>query len=102
QLDVSFQGMNAWHSCQYLAIVWLVNKLRKQRGLISSSTVRGISGSEHTVRFYLTLVGITAASGVLILVLDAVTSLSLTQCYYIVVLGGLLIHYYFDTFLFTQ
>ena len=26
----------------------------------------------------------------------------MTQCYYIVVLGFLLMHYYFDTFLFTQ
>jgi hypothetical protein len=102
QLDVSFQGMNAWHSCQYLAIIWLVNTQRKQRGLISNSAVRGISGSEHTLRFYLTLVGITVAAGGLVLVLNALTPLSLTQCYYIVVLGCLLIHYYFDTFLFTQ
>jgi len=102
QLDVAFQGMNTWHSFQYLAIVWLLNRQRKERGTISSAAVNRLSGSENTLRFYATLVGITALAGGLVLVLRLTTSLATEQCYYMVVLGSLLIHYYFDTFLFTR
>ncbi len=102
QLDVAFQGINVWHSFQYLAIIWLVNKQRKERGLISNRAVAKLSGADNTLRFYATLVGITALGGVVVLALELLTSLSTEQCYYIVVLGCLLVHYYFDTFLFTR
>jgi len=102
QLDVAFQGLNTWHSFQYLAIIWLVNKQRKERNAISSGLVRGLAGADNTWRFYATLVGITVLGGVLIVTLQTFTSLSTEQCYYIVVLGGLLVHYYFDTFFFTS
>ncbi len=102
QLDVAFQGINAWHSFQYLAIIWLVNKQRKERGTISNQRVARLSGSDNTLRFYLTLFAITLASGLVILGLYYGTSLTLQQCYYMVVLGSLLVHYYFDTFLFTR
>jgi hypothetical protein len=102
QLDVAFQGMNTWHSFQYLAIVWLLNKQRRDRGAITSGAVRRLAGAENTWRFYGTLVGITVAGGGLIALLMAVTSLRPEQCYYMVVLGSLLVHYYFDTFLFTR
>jgi hypothetical protein len=102
QLDVSFQGMNAWHSFQYLAIIWLVNKQRQARGVISSAAVTRIAGTGNTWRFYGVLVGITFLAGLAILALQTFTMLSVEQCYYIVVLGSLLVHYYFDTFLFTR
>ena len=102
QLDVSFQGMNTWHSFQYLAIIWLVNRERKARGLISNRAISKLSGAENTLRFYSTLVGITGLAGVLVLLLRLTTSLSMEQCYFMVVLGALLVHYYFDTFLFTR
>lgn len=31
-LDVLFQGYNTWHSFQYLFLLWIINRLRDQRG----------------------------------------------------------------------
>lgn len=30
-MDTAFQGVNAWHSFQYLALTWYANRLREQR-----------------------------------------------------------------------
>lgn len=30
-LDTAFQGMNVWHSLQYLALTWMLNRLRFDR-----------------------------------------------------------------------
>lgn len=30
-MDTAFQGVNAWHSLQYLALTWYANRLREQR-----------------------------------------------------------------------
>ena len=30
-IDVAFQGFNTWHSFQYLALIWFLNTMRKQR-----------------------------------------------------------------------
>jgi hypothetical protein len=30
-LDTAFQGINAWHSFQYLALTWYANRVREQR-----------------------------------------------------------------------
>ena len=38
-LDVAFQGLNTWHSFQYLAVVIFLNRLRQARGTIGSATV---------------------------------------------------------------
>src|SRR4026209_2535778 len=35
-LDVAFQGLNTWHSFQYLAVVLYLNRYRAQKGLIGS------------------------------------------------------------------
>ena len=35
-LDVAFQGLNTWHSFQYLAIVLYLNRYRAAKGLIGS------------------------------------------------------------------
>lgn len=101
-LDVSFQGMNTWHSFQYLALVWYVNRVRAEKGDVSLALVRRITGPGRAGPFYGTLVAITLAAGVLIGLLYAVTGLTLEQCYFMVVLSFLLMHYYYDTFLFTR
>ncbi|MEA2274119.1 MAG: hypothetical protein QOI98_2827, partial [Solirubrobacteraceae bacterium] len=31
-IDVAFQGFNSWHSFQYLALIWFLNSMRKERG----------------------------------------------------------------------
>ena len=39
-IEVAFQGMNTWHSFQYLALIWYMNALRKQRGQIGNNLVQ--------------------------------------------------------------
>ena len=39
-LDVAFQGLNTWHSFQYLAVVLYLNRYRSARGLIGSDVRR--------------------------------------------------------------
>jgi hypothetical protein len=118
-LDVAFQGLNVWHSFQYLAIVLYLNRLREEKGFIGSNVVKKVSSRGW--RLYGLCLGFTVGAGVLFLaVLAAVVRLgafptghemgSLLHgaimsdqhyfAFYSVVLSFLLIHYYFDHFLF--
>jgi len=101
-LSVAFQGMNTWHSLQYLALVWYINKLRKERDEIGSEVVRGLAGEGRTWRFYLFHTGVTVLAGVVIGGVYFLSGLRLEQAYYIVVLSSLLVHYYVDHLLFTR
>jgi hypothetical protein len=101
-LDVLFQGYNTWHSFQYLFLLWLINRLRDQRGEISSPLVRRLVRSKSMVPYYLCFL---AATGVIVLItmlVRAVTTLKPDQSYFVVVLSVLLMHYYFDHFLFSH
>ena len=46
-LDVAFQGLNTWHSFQYLAIVLYLNRYRAAKGLIGSEFVTRVSRRGH-------------------------------------------------------
>ncbi len=118
-LDVAFQGLNVWHSFQYLAVVLYLNRLREQRGLIGSDVVRRVSNRGW--KLYGMCLGFTLGAGVLFLaVLGIVVRLGAFAtggpmksllfgpvyrdqhyfAFYSVVLSFLLIHYYFDHFIF--
>ncbi len=101
-LDVAFQGMNVWHSFQYLGLTWYLNRLRQEHGEITSPVVKRISGTQRGPLFYLFNVGLTLAAGVMVIVLNVVLRLPWIQSYYIVILSCLLIHYYFDHFMFVR
>lgn len=101
-LDVAFQGMNVWHSFQYLGLTWYLNKLRQERGQITNPLVDKVSGAGHGPLFYLLNVAMTMGAGAMVVVLYAVFGMPFTQGYYIVILSCLLIHYYFDHFMFTR
>jgi hypothetical protein len=101
-LDVAFQGMNVWHSFQYLGLTWYLNRLRQERGEITSPIVKKIAGTRHGFQYYLFNVGMTLAAGAMVIFLNSVLSLPWIQSYYIVILSCLLIHYYFDHFMFTR
>lgn len=101
-LDVAFQGMNVWHSFQYLGLTWYLNRLRQERGQITNPVVKRVAGSRHGVQFYLLNVGMTLAAGVMVIVLNTVLRFPWIQSYYVVILSCLLIHYYFDHFMFTR
>ena len=60
-LDSSFQGFNAWHSFQYLGILWLMNRRSFEKGETQARFVRRISEPDSHRRFYLTALAATLA-----------------------------------------
>lgn len=105
ELDVAFQGFNTWHSAQYLGLTLYINRLRAGRGDVGNSLVRRISRDRTGWKFYLFNVGLAFSTVVVIAVLvlkSDVLGLSFDQCYYIVVLSVLLMHYFHDHLLFTD
>jgi hypothetical protein len=104
-LDVAFQGFNTWHSFQYLGLTYYINRLRHERGEIGSKFIDKISGDGKTWQYYFFNVGLTAcavATIAILIFLKPVLGLSFDQCYYIVVLSFLLMHYFHDHLLFTK
>jgi hypothetical protein len=120
-LDVAFQGLNTWHSFQYLAVVLYLNRYRAAKGLIGSEIVTRVSRRGWTL--YGMCLGFTLVTGVLyFLVLGTVVKLGAFAtggpfrmfffgtvqsgqhffAFYAVILSFLLIHYYFDHFIFLQ
>ena len=101
-LDVLFQGYNTWHSFQYLFLLWLINRLRDQRGEIENGLVRRLVRRDSMVVYYLCFLAATGIMVLLTLLVRALTPLPADRSYFVVVLSVLLMHYYFDHFLFSQ
>ncbi len=109
-LDVAFQGLNVWHSFQYLAVVLYLNRVRAEKGLIGSEFVAKVSKSGRSLYWLCFL--FTLGAGVayvlvrVILHFTGAFGADIAQqhyfSFYSVVLSALLIHYYFDHFLFLQ
>jgi hypothetical protein len=101
-LDVAFQGMNVWHSFQYLGLTWYLNRMRQERGELTSALVDRVAGSNRGPLFYLLNFGMTLVAGLMVIVLNVGFGVTWIQSYYVVILSCLLIHYYFDHFMFTR
>ena len=109
-LDVAFQGLNVWHSFQYLAVVLYLNRVRAERGLIGSPFVAKVSSRGANLYWLCFLFTLGAAAAYLLvraglLIFNIWPNDPAQQHYftfYSVVLSALLIHYYFDHFLFLQ
>jgi hypothetical protein len=110
-LDTAFQGMNVWHSLQYLALTWMLNNLREERGELKHSPfVVRLSAPGSSRRYYLFMLGLTVAdvalAGVIFVVLRYGLHLAFDaafdRSYYIAVLSFLWMHYYQDHYLFTK
>ncbi|MCI0594909.1 MAG: hypothetical protein L0Z48_00005, partial [candidate division Zixibacteria bacterium] len=99
-LDTAFQGFNTWHSLQYLALTWHINQLRKEKGTIGNRFVQGMMEGESPKKFYGFNVLLTLIAGVFIYAVYQFSGFTIDQSYYTVVLSFLLLHYYFDHFLF--
>jgi hypothetical protein len=102
RLELAFQSMNAWHSFQYLGLVWLINTMRLERGKLTNRLVARLSGAKGAKWFYawnfaIALVLLVIVAG--IVAWDPI-HLKAEQYYYMLTLSPLLIHYYFDTFVF--
>ncbi|HEB54302.1 MAG TPA: hypothetical protein ENI87_13705 [bacterium] len=53
-LDSAFQGLNAWHSFQYLGLAWLMNRRSAERGEIQSALFERTMREGAHWRFYRT------------------------------------------------
>lgn len=100
--DVAFQGFNVWHSLQYLALVWFLMAMRKERGEIDNRLVAQMNGPDRAWRFYGLALALTAGAAALVLVIHGAFGVPLQQAYYIVILSTLLQHYYLDHLQFTK
>lgn len=110
-LDTAFQGMNVWHSLQYLALTWMLNHVRQRRGELDASPfVKRLSEDNTARKYYMFNMGLTIAdvllAGIIFVVLTVVFGKSFDfafdRSYYIAVLSFLWIHYYHDHFLFAE
>ncbi len=112
-LDTSFQGLNVWHSFQYLALTWYINRLRQGRGELEQKPfLQRISADGHSRLYYGFNLALTLGSSVVIGVVFFLLyqiggkwvdrGYALETAYYIGVLSVLWVHYYHDHFLFTQ
>jgi hypothetical protein len=110
-LDTAFQGMNVWHSLQYLALTWMLNNLRQHRGELKSSPfVQRLSTDGSARRYYsfnmlLTLGDIVLAAAIYAVmtgVFHMTFDYAFDRAYYIAILSFLLVHYYHDHYLFTK
>lgn len=104
RLELAFQSVNSWHSIQYLGLIWLVQKVRKDRGLIESPFVARISGSGRaawTFYGFCLLVTILLLGFVFGLIRLDPFGITPPRYYYMGVLSCLLVHYILDGYLFT-
>ena len=69
-LDTAFQGMNAWHSFQYLGLLWLMNRNSYDRGEIRNGFFDSLMQPGRHKRFY--GVALLATFSVIALVLGVV------------------------------
>jgi hypothetical protein len=110
-LDTAFQGMNVWHSFQYLALTWLLISLRQRRGELGDSPFvdrlarPGASRRYYRFAFVLTLASVLFSAALFVLLrygLGQDFNLAFDRAYYIAVLSVLWVHYYLDHYLFTK
>lgn len=120
-LDVAFQGLNTWHSFQYLAVVLYLNRFRSEQGLIGSAFVEKVSRrgwSLYAMCLAFTVVAVLGYFAVLatlvklgafatggpfnMVFLGTIQSGQHFFAFYSVMLSCLLVHYYFDHFIFLQ
>jgi hypothetical protein len=113
-LDTAFQGMNTWHSFQYLALTFYIVKIRQQLGELDQSAplvARFAKRSKDSRGLFilstimlvgsLVVFGITyVLAGVIKPGIDWNTQFDIA--YYTGILSFLWIHYYHDHFLFTN
>jgi hypothetical protein len=103
RLELAFQTVNAWHSIQYLGVIWVVLAVRKERGEPLAPWLAGISGPGRAAwRFYGLCFIFSGALLAVVFELIRRNPWGLTglQYYYMGVLSALFIHYSLDSYLF--
>lgn len=113
-LDTAFQGMNTWHSFQYLALTFYIIKLKERAGELEKSApivARFAKRSKDSRGLFLLstimLVGSLVVFGIVFALSNVLRpgvnpNLHFDTAYYTGILSFLWIHYYHDHFLFTN
>jgi len=113
-LDTAFQGLNTWHSFQYLAITFYIIKIRQQYGNLNNDAplVARFSAQTKDSRGLYTLSAMLLTGSAvifgLVYVLTGIVKPNIDPlahfdtAYYTAILSFLWIHYYHDHFLFTD
>jgi hypothetical protein len=113
-LDTAFQGLNTWHSFQYLAITFYIIKIRQQYGNLNSTAplvARFSAQTKDSKGLYLLSTLMLGGSLAIFLIVynlagivrpDISLNHQFDTAYYTSILSFLWIHYYHDHFLFTN
>ncbi len=112
-LDTAFQGLNTWHSFQYLAITFYILKIKQQYGNLDQSAplVARFSKGKDSRGLYMFSAMLLGGSAILFTVVYIMTGIvrpglnpnqHFDIAYYTSILAFLWIHYYHDHFLFTD
>jgi hypothetical protein len=112
-LDTAFQGLNTWHSFQYLALTFYIIRLRQQVGDMKSQSqiVNRFATRSNSLKLYFFSLSMILGSilfGVIVYFTVGFVDPTRTMAarfdtaYYTAVLCFLWIHYYHDHFLFTD
>ncbi len=112
-LDTAFQGLNTWHSFQYLALTFYIVKIKQQMGELEKDAPivarfaktkdsRGlfVLSTLMLVGSLVVFIGVYLLAGVIRPGIDSNTHFDIA--YYTAILSFLWIHYYHDHFLFTN
>lgn len=128
-LDSAFQGLNAWHSFQYLGLAWLMNRRSYDRGEIRTGLFQRTMHDGSHWRFFRTALGATLGAIVVMLLAAWLISVasdgrfamfgheqpvldedgkplyrpgSVLLAYYLLGFSFLLVHYLHDGFFFCR
>ncbi len=117
-LDTAFQGLNTWHSFQYLAITFYIIKIKQQYGNLDQSAplvARFSRGKDSRGLYFLSTIMLVGSAMIFVVVYAAahvvtpgtvhasdLANWRFDVAYYTAILSFLWIHYYHDHFLFTD
>jgi len=112
-LDTAFQGLNTWHSFQYLLLTIYIMRLRHQTGDLAKSNKQldSFARSRNAWKLYAFSLGMVLGSlilGVVVYITVGIVDpgrpagMRFDTAYYTAILCFLWIHYYHDHFLFTD
>jgi hypothetical protein len=112
-LDTAFQGLNTWHSFQYLALTFYIIKIRQSYGKLNENAplVAKFSKGKDSRGLFALCTMMLVGSVVVFVIVYAVAgiikpgieaNLHFDIAYYTAILSFLWIHYYHDHFLFTN
>lgn len=101
EADISFQAYNAWHSIQAMGIMWAAANAKVRRGGKLLGGAAKLCAEGKFLLCYVYGVVFALAIGTAVVVLSGgMADLEVSPWYFVIAVSVLLIHHYFDYFLF--